>query len=151
MKYCPYCGATLVGGAVAFCSKCGKRLPTQSSAKGISGKKPAPREDGCNPNASERIPGVGKHGRKAKQLGKKVNSSRQQPSTRQRSDQHELERELRRNPHNEGYDGYYDDVKPIDDGPMRNKSVPQLLKKVAIIAGSAIGVVILSALLMYLL
>lgn len=27
MKFCPYCGASLVGGAVSFCTECGKALP----------------------------------------------------------------------------------------------------------------------------
>ena len=27
MKFCPYCGASLVGGAVSFCAECGKPLP----------------------------------------------------------------------------------------------------------------------------
>lgn len=26
MKYCPYCGAELMDGAVSFCSECGKKL-----------------------------------------------------------------------------------------------------------------------------
>ena len=27
MKYCPYCGAELIPGALSFCSECGKALP----------------------------------------------------------------------------------------------------------------------------
>ena len=27
MKYCPYCGASLVGGAASFCAECGKKDP----------------------------------------------------------------------------------------------------------------------------
>lgn len=32
MKYCPYCGASLVGGAASFCAECGKKIPTQTEA-----------------------------------------------------------------------------------------------------------------------
>ena len=27
MKYCPFCGADLIEGAVSFCAECGKELP----------------------------------------------------------------------------------------------------------------------------
>ena len=29
MKYCPYCGASLVGGAASFCAECGKKIPVR--------------------------------------------------------------------------------------------------------------------------
>ena len=32
MKYCPYCGASLVGGAASFCAECGKKIPAQKEA-----------------------------------------------------------------------------------------------------------------------
>ena len=32
MKYCPYCGASLVGGAASFCAECGKRSPPDRGA-----------------------------------------------------------------------------------------------------------------------
>ena len=32
MKYCPYCGASLVGGAASFCAECGKKIPAQTEA-----------------------------------------------------------------------------------------------------------------------
>ena len=31
MKFCPYCGASLVGGAVSFCGECGRQLPPKVS------------------------------------------------------------------------------------------------------------------------
>lgn len=43
MKYCPYCGADLVGSAVSFCSECGKPIAKkeQKSSKKIKkDKKP---------------------------------------------------------------------------------------------------------------
>jgi len=33
MKYCPYCGAALMGGAVSFCSECGKKLLKKSVSR----------------------------------------------------------------------------------------------------------------------
>lgn len=33
MKYCPYCGAVLVDGAVSFCAECGKKLPVSGKTE----------------------------------------------------------------------------------------------------------------------
>lgn len=33
MKFCPYCGAVLIDGAVSFCSECGKPLKTADIAE----------------------------------------------------------------------------------------------------------------------
>ena len=30
MKYCPYCGASLVGGATSCCAECGKTIPVRA-------------------------------------------------------------------------------------------------------------------------
>lgn len=39
MKYCPYCGASLLDGAVSFCSECGKQLPKSQSGETEEPKK----------------------------------------------------------------------------------------------------------------
>ena len=39
MKYCPYCGASLVGGAASFCAECGKKIPAQTE---VPQSKPKP-------------------------------------------------------------------------------------------------------------
>lgn len=47
MKYCPFCGADLIEGAVSFCAECGKELPpakteakqSESGKKQVSKKK----------------------------------------------------------------------------------------------------------------
>ena len=31
MKFCPYCGASLVGGAASFCAECGKQIPVHGA------------------------------------------------------------------------------------------------------------------------
>lgn len=33
MKFCPYCGAELIDGAVSFCSECGERLADRSQTE----------------------------------------------------------------------------------------------------------------------
>ena len=58
MKYCPYCGASLVGGAASFCAECGKKIPAQTEApqskpkpKGKMGERerPAPKQKRRSP------------------------------------------------------------------------------------------------------
>ena len=47
MKYCPFCGADLIEGAVSFCAECGKELPpAKTEAKqSESGKKQASKKN----------------------------------------------------------------------------------------------------------
>lgn len=40
MKYCPYCGADLIEGAVSFCAECGKQLPAGKVQKDKPKEKP---------------------------------------------------------------------------------------------------------------
>jgi hypothetical protein len=54
-------------------------------------------------------------------------------------------------PRDEGYDGYYDDVLPIDDGRAGERASPELIKRAAMISAVAAAIVLLSVLLMYLL
>jgi len=51
----------------------------------------------------------------------------------------------------DGYDGYYDDVKPIDSGRIQDRMDPELIKRIIIISAGAVVIVILSVLVMYLL
>lgn len=43
MKYCPYCGAELIDGAVSFCSECGEKLAAPPQTEKKSKKKSKPR------------------------------------------------------------------------------------------------------------
>ena len=85
MKYCPYCGAELIPGALSFCSECGKALrqrkekpPKERKPKAPHKSKPAPEPD--QPNLD--------------------------------------------------YDGYYDDVPPVDLGRPRETANSQLVLRV---------------------
>jgi hypothetical protein len=55
------------------------------------------------------------------------------------------------NPRDEGYDGYYSDVKPTDNGHVRDKTDPALIKRIILVAAGALVLVILSVVVMYLL
>lgn len=56
-----------------------------------------------------------------------------------------------KNPQDENYDGYYDDIRPVDAGIRGEGMHPQMLKQIGLIVLGAIGVIGLSILLMYLL
>ena len=49
------------------------------------------------------------------------------------------------------YDGYYDDVKPIDAGMQDEHADPELMKKIAILLVGVFAVILASVLLMTLL
>ena len=44
MKYCPYCGADLLGGTVSFCSECGKSIKGRKTKAKSEKKPPAERK-----------------------------------------------------------------------------------------------------------
>jgi len=113
MKYCPFCGAALMGGAVSYCAECGSILEASESA--------AP-------------------GKKLKRGTKKFKRKALKPM-----------REQTQEPVEDGYDGYYDDVQPIDSGCIHDRLDPELIKRIIIISVGAAVIVLLSVLAMYLL
>ena len=114
MKFCPYCGAPLPGGAASFCPECGKRLPQRGPA---APKKP------------------GKHTSKPARKAPLHQPSRRPPQ----------------NPMNENYDGYYNDVRPIDAGMRGEGMDPELVKRIVFVILGAVGIIALATILMMLL
>lgn len=49
------------------------------------------------------------------------------------------------------YDGYYNDVKPIDAGQQRDRLDPELIKKVILLVAGSLGVILLAIAFMALL
>lgn len=58
---------------------------------------------------------------------------------------------VKRNPMDEHYDRYYDDVQPIDADRVGEHMDPELVKRIALVILGAAGMVILSAALLMLL
>lgn len=111
MKFCPYCGASLPGGAASFCPECGKPLPGGKAAGARQQKKrPAPQKPGRTPR------------------------HRPKPS-----------------PMDVNYDGYYNDVPPIDSDTRGEGLAPELLKRIGLVILGAVGAITLSVILMTLL
>ena len=111
MKYCPYCGASLVGGAASFCAECGKKIPVRAEA---------PQSE-------------------PKQRRRKPNPGPPNPAKR------------KKNPMDVNYDGYYDDVKPVDAGEQEERIDPELVKKIAMLMAGVLVVSLASVVLMTLL
>lgn len=118
MKYCPYCGADLIEGAVSFCAECGKQLPAGKVQKDKPKEKPE----------------IKKTTKKKKKPAKQPESS------------FEVETVV-----DDGYDGYYDDVRPVDEGHERDGVDKELIKKIAIIIGVLFVVIAACVALMYVL
>lgn len=124
MKYCPYCGASIAGGAASFCSECGKKIPAkpEMNARMSTMQKPLRRRPTPPHRKTHTKPG-----------------SRPHPSNR------------KQDPMDINYDGYYDDVQPIDAGQQSDRMDPEMIKQVALLLCGAVLVIILAASLMILL
>jgi len=153
MKYCPYCGVTILGSAVSFCAECGKVLPFVAEAPDRK------RETPMKPTYSKKPP---EPIRKPPPLIRRAPErslppARMAPSPRsifpQRPSKKQPERKPihKPDPRDEDYDGYYDDVKPIDDGHVRERIDHGFVMRIVYIASGAIAIVILSVIIMYLL
>ena len=151
MKFCPYCGATLVGGAVSFCAECGKGLPSTASppepVRDASTRQPTPERKPSSPPVKKPAASGRKPGRPAPFPRK---PSQHRPSLSRPGNVSEPQRKPKPDP-NDGYDGYYNDVKPIDNGHIRDRTDPALIKRIVILSACAFVVVIFAVVLMYLL
>ena len=127
MKYCPYCGASVVDDTVSFCSECGKSL-------NISAKHPEEKE----PSKPTKKKGPDTPPQKKKKKPKNSNPDPPKPS------EEEAKAE-------DGYDGYYDDIVPTDTGKPREGVDWVLMKKIGLIGAAVVIIICLCIAAMYLL
>lgn len=147
MKYCPFCGAPLIGGAL-FCSECGSSLQNLP-AIGTSDKIPVGTDPLPPPTTSTQSQNATKL--KAKPKTSKLRQS--QPLKKKKaSPPPQSDPPVTDSPStDDGYDGYYDDVKPLDNGHDRERMDPELVKRICMVAGGAVLVIIFSVVMMLLL
>ncbi len=119
MKYCPYCGASLLEDA-AFCTECGKTIPI------AAGSSQTPKK--------ERKPSV-----KAKKRNPLFASKKAEPDTTPAVSGKSTD---------DGYDNYYDDVLPSDEGAGREKLDKSLVRRIVLVSVGALVVVALAIVLM---
>ena len=149
MKYCPYCGAALVDSAAIFCAECGRSLPAAGPQSPSRSPPARSRPPVLNKPAPPGRPHPARWRKPAKPAPRSIRHfiPQKKPAPRQP----EPVSRPKPDPRDDGYDGYYNDVKPIDNGHTRDRMDPELVKRIAIIAASAFILVIFSVILMYLL
>lgn len=128
MKFCPNCGAELANGDAPFCSECGKPLNVVMQEPALT--KPVKKKS------------VWKK-RKAKKEEKLLTTITSEiPSA-----------SVENNPpsQDDGYDGYYDDVLPLDEGSHRDGLDKELLKNIAALVIGVLVIMAASIALMYML
>jgi len=165
MKYCPFCGAALLGSAVSFCSECGKPIPTapqtqtedpmdrhepilpklddQWEATAAAGKEPQSTDENPQIKPARKLP---RSERKKKLRKQKKAVKKEKPRKNQSS-----EYDASPDPQDDGYDGYYEDVRPLDNGHEKERMDPELIKKIIMVAGGAALIIILAIVMMLLL
>lgn len=162
MKYCPYCGAVLVDGAVSFCAECGKKLP-------VSGKTEETLEKSNQSEQQEKSKSQQQlhhekksrrtqkrkllHGENVKEREVEKTSERQieslEPpqSPKQQSESPAVTSSIPE----DDYDGYYDDILPVDEGRFSEGIDRELVKKIVLIIGMVLLIVGACVMMMYLL
>jgi len=157
MKRCPYCGAAIKVNAAAFCPKCKRRLRKPVKVNRIPPEKPTQTERPvgkqvlfAEPQQQKTVP-LQKYQTQLKYPKKKKKSwlqilfmlpERNRPTSEQRPIN---------NLTDENYDGYYEDRQTDDDAQIKESYDPELIKRIALIAGGAVVLVVLSIILMNLL
>lgn len=165
MKYCPYCGTVLVDGAISFCMECGKKLPVKDAERGSSqtnDKEGVHQEtaESCVESEEKKI--TAKHSQKSSQRKsvtrakeKPVQKTQRPPELSEEEEQpiipaKEPEQISKTDPEDD-YDGYYDDILPVDEGRFSEGMDKNLIKKVLVIIGAVLLIVALCVGMMYML
>ena len=127
MKFCPFCGASVLDDTVSFCSECGKSLSI--CAKQTEEKEPS---KPTKKKGSDTPPHLKKK--------KPKNSNPEPPEPSEEVTKAE-----------DGYDGYYDDIVPTDTGKPREGIDWVLMKKIGLIGAAVVIIICLCIAAMYLL
>ena len=154
MKFCPYCGVPLAGSAVSFCAECGAALRRDVKPYNPvpdEGHDPVDQELKLSPPTHSDITSSSGYRKLAKLI---MPSSSDKDTGKKRKPRAKTTAELSRKPTpelDEGYDGYYNDITPVDNGHVYERMDPELIKRIIYIAAGAAAVIILSIFTIYLL
>lgn len=158
MKYCPYCGTVLVDGAVSFCMECGKKLPVSKKKQDIPEKSNQSEQQGkSKPQQEKKSRRTQKtkplHGEKVKEREVDKTSERQIKPLEplQRPKQQSESPAVMSSISEDDYDGYYDDILPVDEGRFSEGIDRELVKKIVLIIGMVLLIVGACVMMMYLL
>ena len=154
MKFCPYCGASLAGSAASFCSECGQTLPADAKPYETPDEAvslPARREKELRPPLEIKMESASGYRKLAKLI---MQPRHENAAPKKRGKRKKKQPEVPNRPRpdiDKGYDGYYNDVAPIDSGHIHERVDPELIKRIVYIAAGALAIIILSIILMNLL
>ena len=112
MKYCPYCRTELEHERAVFCPECGNTLSDEAKI------------------SNEHKEKTKKEKRRKQKGNKKLNRRNTIPNENHIAESERVD---------DGYDGYYDDVLPVDEGKFRQGIDKEMLKR---IIGLLVGVLI---------
>ena len=125
MKYCPYCGGELLNSQASFCVECGKSLSAEM--QDVSAK---------HEKSQKHNEYRGKHMKKIRVTGRNEEQSVPVTSEKAKADD---------------YDGYYDDVRPLDEGSGREEIDKNMIKKILLLVAGVLFIAGACVALMYLL
>lgn len=165
MKYCPYCGTVLVDGAISFCMECGKKLPVKDAERGRSQTNDnegvhQETAESCMESKEKKI--TAKHSQKPSQRKSVIRAKEQPVQKTQRPPELPEEEEqpikpamepeqISKTDPEDDYDGYYEDVLPVDEGRFNEGMDREMIKKVLVIIGAVLLIVALCVGMMYVL
>ena len=143
MKYCPFCGAELLSPEVSYCAECGRPLPAAGSPETESEPESKPVDKSRRPRRKAAPT------RPKREPKKKAGPSIEDAPTEKLSSQSGGEEPLEPLP--EDYDGYYNDVEPLDADATRPGLDREMIKKISFLVLGALLVIGLCVVLMTLL
>ena len=160
MKRCPHCGAAIKVSAAAFCLECKRPLMKPVQARKSNSGKPFQNERSAGKPRPSQTPQVSQMRKTVPQHNHQTQIKKQRKEKKpwllsillpDKKQPPVLEHVPVKQPTDENYDGYYDD-RPTDDNAQNKESVdPELIKRIAFIAGGAVILVIISIVIMNLL
>ena len=131
MRTCPRCGVPVRSARAAYCPECGYSL---SKSKRTVGKHEIKKESDQHD--------VGKSEKKRRDTRQTAFRKPNRPQKREKAGRIRISPDLERAVRDDGYDGYYDDVLPTDDGEYRQgldrktaKNILYLLIGVIVVVG----------------
>ena len=145
MKYCPFCGADLLSPEVSFCAECGNALPVGSSRQTETETAlERPSRKDTRPRETRKKAAPARPRRKPrKNPGSSIEGAPTEKLSSRSGEDAAPEGALP-----DDYDGYYDDVAPLDTDVVRPGLDREMIKKIALLVSGALLTIALSVVLM---
>lgn len=145
MKYCPFCGADLLSPEVSFCAECGKALPAGSPRQTETETAPErPSRKNVRPRDTRKKAAPVKPRRKPRNDPESsIEGAHTEKLSSRSGEEAAPEGTLP-----DDYDGYYDDVAPLDTDVIRPGLDREMIKKIVLLVAGALLTIALCVVLM---